>query len=338
VRQHLGDDGVVVAAVVVRTARNEIGKLVAANEVAAPDLDAVEPARGGEVDRRLEIGRRLPKAAHRFLRRLVRGDLRPRDTTRSESCQALENDMQAGVLKPGTRLLPQRDMANQRGLSVGTVSRAYAEADARGLISGEVGRGTFVQRRRPPASAPGNAQATINLALNVPPSTGEEELIASVLSEIPADGALSPLLGNLPHQCEGRHRQPLHQAWRPTCAFDRPQHGGDAKRHGADGTLHLFRNDRAVGAERIQIVDTVGNLETYADIDKDIADLKIDSTQTSPVSLWLAECERLAFEKHGLRVTTLWRELPGQPCRPESCAGAWTLRRLRPLRWPSVRW
>ena len=38
--------------------------------------------------------------------------------------QALENDIQTGVLKPGTRLLPQRDMASQLGLSVGTVSRA----------------------------------------------------------------------------------------------------------------------------------------------------------------------------------------------------------------------
>jgi len=121
--------------------------------------------------------------------------------------QALENDVQAGVLKPGTRLLPQRDMANRLGLSVGTVSRAYAEAEARGLISGEVGRGTFVQRRRPPVSAKANAQATINLALNVPPATGEDELIASVLSEILADGALSPLLGYLPHQGLPSHRE-----------------------------------------------------------------------------------------------------------------------------------
>jgi DNA-binding transcriptional MocR family regulator len=120
--------------------------------------------------------------------------------------QSLENDVQAGILKPGTRLLPQRDMANQLGLSVGTVSRAYAEAEARGLISGEVGRGTFVQRRRLPASAKGGGQDAVNLALNVPPATGEDELIASVLSEILADGALPPLLGYLPHQGLASHR------------------------------------------------------------------------------------------------------------------------------------
>jgi len=121
--------------------------------------------------------------------------------------EALETDVQAGILKPGTRLLPQREMAQLLGLSVGTVSRAYAQAEARGLISGEVGRGTFVQRRRPPTSAQGPGQTTINLALNVPPSTGEGELIASVLSEILDDGALAPLLGYLPHQGLPSHRE-----------------------------------------------------------------------------------------------------------------------------------
>jgi DNA-binding transcriptional MocR family regulator len=121
--------------------------------------------------------------------------------------EALENDVQAGILKPGARLLPQRDMAQLLRLSVGTVSRAYAEAEARGLISGEVGRGTFVQRRRPPTSTQGAGQNTINLALNVPPSTGEAELIASVLSEILDDGALAPLLGYLPHQGMPSHRE-----------------------------------------------------------------------------------------------------------------------------------
>jgi DNA-binding transcriptional MocR family regulator len=121
--------------------------------------------------------------------------------------RALESDIQRGVLKPGTRLLPQREMASLLRLSVGTVSRAYSEAEARGLVSGEVGRGTFVQRPRPPASARSAPQGTINLALNVPPSTGEDELIESVLSEIMADGALPSLLGYLPHQGLLAHRE-----------------------------------------------------------------------------------------------------------------------------------
>src|ERR1700761_3392063 len=102
---------------------------------------------------------------------------------------ALEADIASGRVKPGMRLLPQRDMAQRLELSVGTISKAYAEAEQRGLISGEVGRGTFVQRRRPETRGLGSPDATINLALNVPPYTGEDELIGAVLSEVLADGA-----------------------------------------------------------------------------------------------------------------------------------------------------
>ena len=122
---------------------------------------------------------------------------------------ALEADIASGRVKPGMRLLPQRDMAQRLDLSVGTISKAYAEAEQRGLISGEVGRGTFVQRRRPEARGLGASEATINLALNVPPYTGEDDVIASVLSEIVADGEMSNLLGYLPHQGLRRHREAM---------------------------------------------------------------------------------------------------------------------------------
>lgn len=121
---------------------------------------------------------------------------------------ALEADIALGRVKPGMRLLPQRDMAQRLELSVGTISKAYAEAEQRGLISGEVGRGTFVQRRRPEARGPGSSEA-INLALNVPPYTGEDDVIASVLADIAADGEMSNLLGYLPHQGVLRHREAM---------------------------------------------------------------------------------------------------------------------------------
>ncbi|WP_311761595.1 MocR-like ectoine utilization transcription factor EhuR [Paracoccus broussonetiae] len=49
-----------------------------------------------------------------------------------------------GHLPAGTRLPPQRKLADDLGLSVQTVSRAYDELIRRGLIVGEVGRGSFV--------------------------------------------------------------------------------------------------------------------------------------------------------------------------------------------------
>jgi DNA-binding transcriptional MocR family regulator len=122
---------------------------------------------------------------------------------------ALEADIAGGRVKPGMRLLPQRDMAQRLDLSVGTISKAYAEAEQRGLISGEVGRGTFVQRRRPEPRGLGPTEATINLALNVPPYTGEDEVISAVLAEIVADGEMNDLLGYLPHQGLPRHREAM---------------------------------------------------------------------------------------------------------------------------------
>ena len=55
---------------------------------------------------------------------------------------ALSADLAAGRLAPGTRLPTHRDLAWALGVTVGTVSRAYAEAERRGLTFGEVGRGT----------------------------------------------------------------------------------------------------------------------------------------------------------------------------------------------------
>jgi DNA-binding transcriptional MocR family regulator len=59
----------------------------------------------------------------------------------------LQSDVDTGVLPEGARLPPQRELANQLGIAIGTVSRAYALAERRGIVSGEVGRGTFVRRR-----------------------------------------------------------------------------------------------------------------------------------------------------------------------------------------------
>ncbi|MGQ3294652.1 MAG: GntR family transcriptional regulator, partial [Shinella sp.] len=55
--------------------------------------------------------------------------------------------IQEGLLPNGTRLLPHRKLADDLKLSVQTVSRAYDELIRRGLISGEVGRGSFVLTR-----------------------------------------------------------------------------------------------------------------------------------------------------------------------------------------------
>lgn len=55
-----------------------------------------------------------------------------------------------GRLENGARLPTHRRMADDLKLSVQTVSRAYEELIRRGLIAGEIGRGSFVQARKEP--------------------------------------------------------------------------------------------------------------------------------------------------------------------------------------------
>ncbi len=51
--------------------------------------------------------------------------------------EALATDIRDGRLTPGTRLPTHRDLAWRLRVTVGTVSRAYAEAERRSLIGGE---------------------------------------------------------------------------------------------------------------------------------------------------------------------------------------------------------
>lgn len=59
--------------------------------------------------------------------------------------EAIAEDVKLGRLKPGTRLPPQRLLAYTLHINPGTVNKAYRLAMQRGLLSGEVGRGSFVR-------------------------------------------------------------------------------------------------------------------------------------------------------------------------------------------------
>ena len=62
---------------------------------------------------------------------------------------AIARGIKQGDLRPGDALPTQRDLAQALGVTVGTVTRAYAEAAQRGLVVGVTGRGTFVATPRP---------------------------------------------------------------------------------------------------------------------------------------------------------------------------------------------
>ena len=58
---------------------------------------------------------------------------------------AIEVAIETGTLKPDEKLPPQRRLADALKVTIGTVTRAYSEAERRDLVVAKVGSGTFVK-------------------------------------------------------------------------------------------------------------------------------------------------------------------------------------------------
>jgi DNA-binding transcriptional MocR family regulator len=96
---------------------------------------------------------------------------------------AVAAEIANGSLKPGDRLPPQRSFAYERKIAVSTASRVYTELLRRGLVVGEVGRGTFISgEAKRGIAAPGEPRgARIDLEFNYPTLPTQSALIAKSL-------------------------------------------------------------------------------------------------------------------------------------------------------------
>jgi DNA-binding transcriptional MocR family regulator len=109
--------------------------------------------------------------------------------------ESIADDFASGELRQGTRLPTHRDLADALGVTVGTISRAYAEAARRGLISGEVGRGTFV--RGPVAETVAEDGEVCDLSQNHPPEPAarpQRAALVAALNSLTASGDVGRLL------------------------------------------------------------------------------------------------------------------------------------------------
>lgn len=144
--------------------------------------------------------------------------------------QALAEDVAAGRLASGERLPTHRELAHRLRVTVGTVSRAYAEAERLGLIAATVGRGTFVRDsctpeatadaecfpgmspspaagRWPAAAVPGRPQdGTLDLSLNYPHSAPIGPALAEGMRGMNDPGLLGVVGGYQPANGERAHR------------------------------------------------------------------------------------------------------------------------------------
>ncbi|MCT4656640.1 MAG: PLP-dependent aminotransferase family protein [Cohaesibacter sp.] len=82
---------------------------------------------------------------------------------------ALESDILAGSISAGFRLPPQRALASALGLDFTTVTRAYREARARGLVEARVGQGTYVKSIQKAAEERSATPGLVDMGMNQPP-------------------------------------------------------------------------------------------------------------------------------------------------------------------------
>lgn len=120
---------------------------------------------------------------------------------------ALENDILSGEIPPGHRLKSHRGLARLTGVTVSTATRAYAEAEHRGLIQTVTGKGTFVLAMPPaPVYDPGIGPA-INLGLTMPLFMEKEPSIRPALQKIAQEEDVNMLVKCFAPAGYPRHRE-----------------------------------------------------------------------------------------------------------------------------------
>ncbi|MER6435259.1 PLP-dependent aminotransferase family protein [Streptomyces sp. NPDC001185] len=182
----------------------------------------------------------------------------------------LAEDIAAGRLRSGEQLPPQRVFARRRGIAGSTAGRVYAELVRRGLVVGEVGRGTFVRAApvpsgralaEPPPELPGGpgpfgspSGAVVNMELNYPVVPGQSELLAPALATLARPDLLTDALRTAPATGTPAAREAFAAllatpGWRP--APDRLAFAGNARQAVAAALASLVRPGGRVGVESL---------------------------------------------------------------------------------------
>lgn len=142
--------------------------------------------------------------------------------------QAIAEAIDRGELLPGQQLPTQRELAERLEIALTTVTRGYREAERRGLVRGEVGRGTYVSGLR---AREGGGEGTGAGPINLRPNT-----------MLPL-----PLMPELQQAMAAVVEEP-----NPSSLFDYGPYGG-ARRHREVGASWLGRVGVETTADRVVV-------------------------------------------------------------------------------------
>lgn len=103
----------------------------------------------------------------------------------------MAQDIETGVLKVGEKLPPQRQLAWHLDINLSTVTKAFQEATKRHLITGEVGRGTYILAKSSEAALfnlkQDQDESIIDLSTHVPVAMPNDLDLENTLNEMMQD-------------------------------------------------------------------------------------------------------------------------------------------------------
>lgn len=98
--------------------------------------------------------------------------------------ESLRTDIASCRLLPGDRLPTHRELAGYLGVAVGTITKAYREAERQELIYGDGRRGTFVgsppEHREQKSGGPSDKSGMIDLSSFFPPAQHDPDITATL--------------------------------------------------------------------------------------------------------------------------------------------------------------
>ncbi|MFE9251820.1 PLP-dependent aminotransferase family protein [Streptomyces sp. NPDC007088] len=178
----------------------------------------------------------------------------------------------AGRLRPGDRLPTQRAFAHRHRVAPSTAGRVYAELVRRGLVMGEVGRGTFVRAVEPPSGRPltqpgtGGAAVPVNLELNYPVVPGQAEALSASLAPLLRPDVLAEATGTVSPRGTAAARRAAAGLFGPDADPDRVLFAGNGRQAIAAALVRAAPRGARLGVEPLtyplvkEIAERLGRL------------------------------------------------------------------------------